>query len=55
MAFLEHVVGRAIHQIGFTGDAQHRVRNDLAGFNNLKTVTFVEAACTVVFCIIDQA
>lgn len=48
-------MGRAIHQIGFTGYVQHRVRNDLAGFNNLKTVTFVEAACTVVFGIINQA
>lgn len=41
--------------MGFTGHAQHRVRNDLAGFNDLKTVTFLKAAGTVVFCIVDQA
>ena len=41
--------------VGKARSLRDRVRNYLAGFNNLKTETFVEAGCTVVFCVIDQA
>ncbi len=46
---------RAIHQIGFAGDGEHRVRHDLAGFHDLEAMAFVEAPCTVVFRVVDQA